>query len=103
MAGGSGQVGSLQKGSQDEEAGKVSEHQAAYSKGLLAMNENLHAVLERVFQHVAASELAQEGVHTSSRASETIDIGMCECKRKDAAHPGARLLRALSIMPCITE
>lgn len=75
---GGGQGGSLQKSSEDHRKA-ISEHQMAYKKGLLAMNENLSAVLERIFQHVAASELAQEGVHSSSSKTETMDIGTHGC------------------------
>jgi hypothetical protein len=75
---GGGQGGSLQKSSEDHRK-VISEHQMAYKKGLLAMNENLSAVLERIFQHVAASELAQEGVHSSSSKTETMDIGTHGC------------------------
>ena len=51
-----------------------SSEQRAHRLGLAATAEHLTAVLECVFQHMAASELAEEGVSSSSATANTMSI-----------------------------
>lgn len=48
--------------------------QRAYKKSLEAINQNMRSVLERIFQHMAATELAEEGMASSSSKASTMDI-----------------------------
>jgi hypothetical protein len=55
-----------------EEDTNETNHQRAYTKGLTAINENLGSVLERIFQHMASTELYSEGVSSSSSKADTM-------------------------------